>query len=108
MAQKAVAKSHGKEVFTVLGLDSDQLGKDYLLSMDAAVAAYDAKPSPKAQDLLAKTIKTTKERMKKEARLERKKKSEVKSKKERSRKNQLYYKQKWHEKVREMGRKKAQ
>lgn len=108
MAQKAVAKSHGKEVFTVLGLDSDQLGKDYLLAMDAAVAAYDAKPSPMAEKRLERTIRTTKERMKKEAQLERTKKSEVRAKKERSAKNQVYYKTKWNEKTRELGRKRVQ
>jgi len=107
-AQKANAKQGGKEIFTVLGLDSNQLGKDYLLAMDAAVAAYDAKPSAASEKRLETAIKTSKERMKKEAKLERQKKSEVRAKKERTEKNQAYYKQKWSEKRREMGRKRVQ
>merc|ERR1711871_147043 len=105
-AQKAVSKVRGKEIYTVLGLDRKQLGKDYLMDMDAAVAAYDAKPSLAAHKKLEHALHTAQERMQKDVKIERKKKSERRAKKERTAKNQKYYHQKWVEKTRELKRKK--
>lgn len=105
MAQAAATKARGSDVYTVLGLDEKQLSKDYLLDLDAAVAAYDAQPSTSAHEKLQKAMKKAKEKMQKEALKERKSKSEKHAKKSRGRKNKKYFKQKWKEKRKENGKK---
>merc|ERR1712178_465202 len=100
-AQKTVNKAQGDSVYTVLGLDSNQLSKDYLLDLDAAVAAYDAKPTAMGKEKLQKSLKTTKERMQKDKIEERKWKSEKAEKKKAA-----YYDQKWKEKKGELAAKK--
>jgi len=106
-AEKAVVRARGSEIFTVLGLDYNQLNKDYLLSLDAAVAAYNAMPDANSEEKMEKALEVTKERVRKEKIIEMKKKKEVKAKKERSDQNAAYYKQKWVEKTRELHRKKT-
>jgi len=105
-AQKTVNKAQGSSIFTVLGLDSNQLSKDYLLDLDAAVAAYDAKPTAMGKEKLQKSLKTTKERMQKDKIEERKWKSEKAEKKKRDKQNAAYYDQKWKEKKGELDAKK--
>lgn len=105
-AKKAVIESRGNEIWTVLSLDKSQLTHDYLLKLDAAVAAYNDMPGANAQEKLEKALDTARERVRKEKIIERKKKKELKSKKERDAENKKYYAQKWKEKVRELKRKK--
>jgi len=106
-ADKAVIKARGAEIFTVLGLDHKQLTKDYLLSMDAAVAAYNSMPDAHSEEKMEKALEVTKERVQKEKIIEMKKKKEVKAKKVRSAQNSAYYKAKWVEKTRELKKKKT-
>lgn len=105
-AQKDVTKARGSEIFTVLGLDHNQLNKDYLLTMDAAVAAYNAMPDAHSEEKMEKALEVTKERVRKEKIIEMKKKKEVSAKKTRSAQNSGYYKKKWVEKTRELQKKK--
>jgi len=105
-AKKAVVASRGNEIWTVLSLDKQQLTHDYLLKLDAAVAAYNDMPGASAQEKLEKALDTARERVRKEKIIERKKKKELGAKKERNTQNQQYYAQKWKEKVRELKRKK--
>lgn len=106
-AGKAIMKARGSEIFTVLGLDNNQLTKDYLLSLDAAVAAYNAMPDSDSEEKMEKALAVSKERVEKEKIIEMKNKKEVKAKKTRTTQNAAYYKQKWVEKTRELHRKKT-
>jgi len=105
-AETSVNDAQGSDVYTVLGLDSKQLGKEYLLSLDAAVAAYDAKPTASSQEKLQKAVKATRESMKKDEIKEANKKNEKHAKKQRGEKNKKYYKVKWEEKKTELAAKK--
>merc|ERR1711959_136753 len=87
IAKKKALQAHGKEVFSVLGLDRKQLGK--------------------AQEKLSKTIETTKERMTKERKLKLKANNERNAKRHRSEKNHKFYATKWAEKKAELARKKS-
>merc|ERR1711865_225276 len=104
---KAVMKARGSEIFTVLGLDHKQLLQNYLLTMDAAVAAYNSVPDAHNEEKMEKALEVTKERVKKEKIIEMKAKKEVKAKKQRTEQNSQYYRQKWVEKRRELHRKKS-
>lgn len=105
-ATKAVNTAQGSSVYTVLGLDAKQLGKEYLLNLDAAVAAFDAKPTASAHEKLQKATKATQESMKKDEMKEANKKKEKTSKKTRAERNKKYYKVKWEEKKKELAEKK--
>jgi len=106
-AKKAINKAHRDEIYTVLGLDRYQLGHDYLLKMDAAVSAYETKPTAKAQESLQKSIDITKEKMKKEVKLKRMHANEKHSKHVRDLQNQKYFATKWKSTKKELDRKKA-
>lgn len=106
-ARKNVIKARGSEIFTVLGLDQNQLTKDYLLTMDAAVAAYNSMPDAHNEEKMEKALEVTKERVQKEKIIEMKAKKEVKAKKQRTDANKAYYRQKWVEKRRELDKKKV-
>jgi hypothetical protein len=107
MAEQAVNQAQGSAVYTVLGLDAEQLSKEYLLDLDAAVAAYDADPTNSAHEKLQKAVKKTKEKMKKEELKEYMAKKEKHMKKFRESQNKKYFKVKWMEKRKEMAGKKV-
>jgi len=106
-AAKAIMTERGNEVMTVLGLDKKQLNQNYLLKMDDAVQKYNEMPDSHNSEKLHKALTVVKERVQKEKIIEMKAKSEKAAKNKRSADNAAYYKQKWDEKKKELGRKKS-
>merc|ERR1719267_202542 len=105
-AAKAITTERGNEIFTVLGLDKNQLNQNYLLKMDDAIQKYNEMPDSHNEEKLQKALVVTHERVRKEKIIEMKAKSEKAAKNKRSADNAAYYKQKWAEKKRELARKK--
>lgn len=94
-AQKAATDSEGGAIYTVLGLSGVQLTKDYLLDMDAAVAAYDATPTKATEEKLHKALAVSQEKLGKEGVREEKIKSEKSYKHHRTTVNARYAKASW-------------
>jgi len=105
-ARKTMA-ARSNEMYSVLALDQEQLNRNWLLKMDGAVAAYNENPDAHHEEKLEKALEVTKERVAKEKVIEMKAKSEIAAKTKRTEENKAYYDQKWHEKKKEMGRKKG-
>merc|ERR1711907_496019 len=105
-AAKAITTERGNEIFSVLGLDKNQLNQNYLLKMDNAIQKYNEMPDSHNEEKLQKALVVTHERVRKEKIIEMKAKSEKAAKNKRSADNAAYYKQKWAEKKRELTRKK--
>jgi len=94
-AQKAAADAAGGAIYTVLGLSGVQLTKDYLLDMDAAVAAYDAAPTKATEEKLHKALAVSQEKLGKEGVREEKIKSEKSYKHHRTKVNARYAEAEW-------------
>merc|ERR1712072_1608866 len=105
-AAKAITTERGNEIFSVLGLDKNQLNQNYLLKMDDAIQKYNEMSDSHNEEKLQKALVVTHERVRKEKIIEMKAKSEKAAKNKRSADNAAYYKQKWAEKKRELTRKK--
>lgn len=105
-ADKAVMSARSNEMYSVLGLDKNQLSARYLVNMDDAVKSYNEMPDSHNEEKLEKALTIVKERVAKERQIEQKNKKEVAAKDARSAQNKAYYDLKWREKEKEMGRKK--
>merc|ERR1711907_312284 len=89
-AAKAITTERGNEIFSVLGLDKNQLNQNYLLKMDNAIQKYNEMPDSHNEEKLQKALVVTHERVRKEKIIEMKAKSEkaAENKRERTRKKQ--------------------
>jgi hypothetical protein len=106
-AARKTMLERSNEVYSVLALTPEQMNRNWLLKMDEAVAAYNENPDSHHEEKLEKALEVTKERVGKEKIIEMKAKKEIAAKHKRTEDNKAYYDQKWHEKKKEMGRKKS-